>query len=39
LFPKQVCARKEDITARRREDQAEVRRDTALRPWRDPSGQ
>ena len=38
LFPKRSCARREDILDRKRADQAEVRRDQALRPWKDPGG-
>jgi hypothetical protein len=38
LFPKRICARREDILDRKRADQAEVRRDQALRPWKDPGG-
>ena len=37
LFPKRVCGRKDELAARTREDQAEHRRNTALRPWRDPA--
>jgi hypothetical protein len=37
LFPQRVCGRKDELLARRREDQAEHRRNTALRPWRDPA--
>ena len=38
LFPKRICARREEILDRKRADQAEVRRDQALRPWKDPGG-
>jgi hypothetical protein len=38
LFPKRICARKDELIQRTREDQAELRRNTALRPWRDPGG-
>jgi hypothetical protein len=38
LFPTRVCARKDEIVMRQREDQAEHRRNTALRPWKDPGG-
>jgi hypothetical protein len=38
LFPKRICARKDELLQRTREDQAEQRRNTALRPWRDPGG-
>jgi hypothetical protein len=38
LFPKEVCARREDIADRKRLDQKYVRDSQALRPWRDPSG-
>ena len=34
LFPKQVCATKEEIADRRNLDQAEVRKMQALRPYR-----
>jgi hypothetical protein len=37
LFPKKICARREEILGRKREDQAELRRNTALRPWKDPA--
>jgi hypothetical protein len=37
LFPKRICGRKDELAARTREDQAEHRRNTALRPWRDPA--
>jgi hypothetical protein len=37
LFPKRICARKDEILQRTREDQAEQRRNTALRPWKDPA--
>jgi hypothetical protein len=37
LFPKKVCARRADRMERRRVDQAEIRRDQAQRPWRDPA--
>jgi hypothetical protein len=37
LFPKRICARKDEVLQRTREDQAELRRNTALRPWRDPA--
>jgi hypothetical protein len=37
LFPTRVCARKDEIAMRQREDQAEHRRNTALRPWKDPA--
>ena len=37
LFPARICARKDDIAMRQREDQAEHRRNTALRPWIDPA--
>ena len=33
LFPKEVCARKQEFDQRTREDQAELRNDTALRPY------
>jgi hypothetical protein len=35
LFPKKICARRAEIAERRRVDQAELRRNTALRPWVD----
>jgi hypothetical protein len=35
LFPKKICARREDVLDRKRADQAELRRNTALRPWKD----
>jgi hypothetical protein len=38
LFPKRICARKDELLQRTREDQAEQRRNTALRPWKDPGG-
>jgi hypothetical protein len=38
LFPKEVCARREDIAERRRADQKYVRDSQALRPWKDPGG-
>ena len=38
LFPKRICARKDELIQRTREDQAEQRRNTALRPWKDPGG-
>jgi hypothetical protein len=38
LFPKRICARKDELLQRTREDQAELRRNTALRPWKDPGG-
>jgi hypothetical protein len=34
LFPKEVCARREDIAQRRREDQEMTREATALRPYK-----
>jgi len=38
LFPKEVCARREEIMERQRVDQKYVRDSQALRPWKDPSG-
>jgi hypothetical protein len=38
LFPKRICARRDEIAQRTREDQKETREATNLRPWRDPSG-
>jgi hypothetical protein len=38
LFPKQVCARRDEIAERRRVDQASTRESQALRPWKDPGG-
>ncbi len=35
LFPKEVCARREDLAERRRTDQASTRESQALRPWKD----
>jgi hypothetical protein len=35
LFPKEICARREDIAARRRQDQQDTREATNLRPYRD----
>ena len=37
LFPKRICARRDELAERQRVDQAEVRKDQALRPWRDPA--
>jgi hypothetical protein len=37
LFPREVCARRDEIAERRRVDQATTRETQALRPWRDPS--
>ena len=37
LFPKKICARREDFAERQRIDQAEVRKAQALRPWKDPA--
>jgi hypothetical protein len=37
LFPRRICARKDELAQRTREDQAEHRRNTALRPWKDPA--
>lgn len=37
LFPKKICARREDLAERQRIDQAEVRKAQALRPWKDPA--
>jgi hypothetical protein len=34
LFPKEVCARREDVAERRREDQQTTREMTALRPYK-----
>lgn len=34
LFPKEVCARREDIAQRRREDQEMTREAIALRPYK-----
>ena len=34
LFPKKVCASRQALTERKREDQAEVRRWQALRPYK-----
>jgi hypothetical protein len=34
LFPKEICARREDIAERRREDQQTTREMTALRPYK-----
>lgn len=38
LFPKEICARREDIADRQRVDQKTVRDSQALRPWKDPAG-
>jgi invasion protein IalB len=38
LFPKEVCATKAQFAERRREDQAELDRDTQLRPYDANSG-
>ena len=38
LFPKETCARREDIADRQRIDQKTVRDSQALRPWKDPAG-
>jgi hypothetical protein len=38
LFPKETCARREDIADRQRLDQKTVRDAQALRPWKDPGG-
>ena len=38
LFPKEVCARRDEIAERRRVDQATTRNAQAQRPWRDPGG-
>lgn len=35
LFPKKICARRDELAERQRTDQAELRRNTALRPWKD----
>jgi hypothetical protein len=35
LFPKEICARREDIAERRRVDQQNTREATNLRPYRD----
>ena len=35
LFPKKICARRDELADRQRTDQAELRRNTALRPWKD----
>jgi hypothetical protein len=35
LFPKEICARREDIAERKRVDQASTREAQALRPWQD----
>ncbi len=37
MFPKVVCARREDIADRRRLDQATTREAQAQRPWKDPA--
>lgn len=37
LFPQRICGRKDEFLQRTREDQAEHRRNTALRPWKDPA--
>ena len=37
LFPQRICGRKDEFATRTREDQAEHRRNTALRPWKDPA--
>jgi hypothetical protein len=34
LFPKEICAKREDIAQRRREDQQYVRETQALRPFK-----
>ncbi|HLZ76099.1 hypothetical protein [Phenylobacterium sp.] len=38
LFPKEVCARRDEIAERRRVDQATTRAAQAQRPWKDPGG-
>ncbi|HEX3888333.1 MAG TPA: hypothetical protein VHW05_12610 [Phenylobacterium sp.] len=38
LFPREVCARKSEIEERRRVDQAELQRGTALHPYDSFSG-
>jgi hypothetical protein len=38
LFPKTVCARRDEIAERRRVDQATTRDAQAQRPWKDPGG-
>ncbi len=38
LFPKEVCARRDEIAERRRIDQATTRNAQAQRPWKDPGG-
>jgi hypothetical protein len=37
LFPKKICARRDELAQRTREDQKETREATNLRPWKDPS--
>jgi len=38
LFPKRICARRDELAERQRIDQAETRKAQALRPWKDPGG-
>jgi hypothetical protein len=38
LFPKKICARKDEILERTRLDQQTTRESTNLRPWKDPGG-
>jgi hypothetical protein len=37
LFPKRVCATRQEIADRRNVDQASTRQSQALRPWKDPA--
>ncbi len=37
MFPKEICARRQDIAERRRTDQEQTREATNLRPWKDPA--
>jgi len=37
LFPKEICATRQELADRRNLDQASTRQSQALRPWKDPA--
>lgn len=38
LFPKEICATRQELSDRRNLDQASTRQSQALRPWKDHGG-